>query len=344
MPTIRVFLLTCRRPHLLPRALASLRAQTYTDWFCELHNDAPEDESPGRLLASVADPRFALHQHAQNLGPVATFNHAFRGGPEPFATILEDDNWWEPSFLARTLAALSSNSTANVAWANMRIWREEADGSWSDTARTIWPFSPADSLRRFHWPQPLQMTDAVHSNGAMLFRCPASAAATVPPTTPFAIIEPVRERLMGGDWLLLPEPLGNFALTRQSIRGTDRLLWTQSQLLVAASYLQAVPTPPAVLAGIWRQQRALRPLSTVLLFQLACAGVRPFALLRHANPADWMRFLAGALRRPVFLLRALRFRRAHAPLWLALSAAARARTADSPPDTNTEMLFSKWPV
>ena len=53
MPHIRVFLCTYRRPALLRRALASLLSQTYTDWTCELHNDAPDDERPRALLAEL---------------------------------------------------------------------------------------------------------------------------------------------------------------------------------------------------------------------------------------------------------------------------------------------------
>ncbi len=344
MPSIRVFLLTYRRPKLLPRALASLRAQTFTDWICELHNDAPEDEAPGRLIAAIADPRITLHQHPKNLGPVATFNHAFRGGPEPFATLLEDDNWWEPDFLARAFGALRVSDSANVVWANMRVWQEETDGRWTDTGRTLWPVEPVGLPRRFRWPHPLQLTEALHSNGAMLFRRAASAAATVPATTPFAIIEPVRERLLGGDWLLLSEPLANFAITLQSSRGRDRLLWAQSQLLVAASYLESVPTPADVLRKIWAHQRALRPPATPLLFHLAFAGVRPFALLCHARPSDWLRFIAGVFRRPRFFFRVLRFRHDHAELWRTLHPAARQRTSEANEGVMSERVFAKWPA
>ena len=107
MAAIRVFLLTCRRPALLRRALDSLRAQTFADWICELHNDAPEDDFPRSLVSEIGDPRITLHHHARNWGPVAAFNHAYAGGPEPFLAILEDDNWWEPAFLAEAQLTIS---------------------------------------------------------------------------------------------------------------------------------------------------------------------------------------------------------------------------------------------
>lgn len=328
MAAIRVFLLTCRRPKLLSRALASLRVQTFTDWTCELHNDAPEDDSPRRLLEAQPDPRVILHQHDRNWGPVASFNRAFAGGPEPFLTLLEDDNWWDPAFLATAHAALVANPAANVAWANMRLWQEEADGQWRDTGRTIWKVSPAAQPRMFYWPQALQLTTALHSNGAMLCRTRASASARVPPSTPFAIIEPVRERLLPGGWLFLPEPLAHFALTRHTSRSADRVNWLQSQLLVAASFLASVPVDPDTFASLWKNLRAQTPPSTPLLFQLALAGIRPRGMLRAARAADWLRFLAGAVRHPVTLFSALRFRHDHPLLWPLLLAAARQRSAE----------------
>ena len=54
MASLRIFLLTYRRPALLRRALASLLAQTFTDWTCELHNDAPDDDAPRAILAAAS--------------------------------------------------------------------------------------------------------------------------------------------------------------------------------------------------------------------------------------------------------------------------------------------------
>ncbi len=328
MATIRVYLLTYRRPQLLPRALASLRAQTFADWICELHNDAPEDDSPRQLLESQPDARITLHQHDRNWGPVASFNHAFAGGPEPFVTLLEDDNWWEPTFLATAHAALQDNPEATVAWANMRLWEEQPDGRWRDTGRTIWSVPPDHPARVFYWPQLIQMTTALHSNGAMLCRSGPSAAACVPASTPFAIIEPVRERLLSGGWLLLPAPLAHFAITRKTARSSDRAGWAQSQLLVAGSYLAAVPLAEADLATIWAILRSQTPPSTPLLFQLAVSGIRTRALLKGAHATDWFRFIAGAARHPCILFHALRFRQVYPVLWAALIEAACRRTEE----------------
>ncbi len=338
MAVVRVFVLTCRRPALLRRALDSLRAQTFTDWVCELHNDAPEDDSPRHLLEENPDPRITLHHHARNWGAVASFNHAYAGGPEPFLAILEDDNWWEPGFLARAHTVLSAHPEANVAWANMRVWAENADKSWSDTGRTIWQTTAGDERPRlFRWPVPLQCFDALHSHGAMLCRTEASRAALVPGDTPLDIIEPVRERLLGGDWILLPEPLANFALTLRTARVVDRARWARSQLLVAATYLEAVRPGRTELAELFAALREQRPPATNLFFQLALSAPRFLPLLGHARFLDWLRFLKGALRRPLVLLRALRYRSAYPELGDRMLASARLHSRDPAPASRTSL-------
>src|ERR1035438_7223081 len=134
MAPIRIFLITHRRPQLLRRSLGSLLAQTCKDWVCELHNDAPDDDAPWTILNDLApgDPRLSYFKHSPTWGAVAVFNRVFRGGAEPFASMLEDDNWWEPGFLGTAMDALNRSPGAVLAWANMRMWKEEPGGKWLD--------------------------------------------------------------------------------------------------------------------------------------------------------------------------------------------------------------------
>ncbi len=329
MASIRVFLLTCRRPHLLKRALQSLLAQTCTDWVCELHNDAPEDESPERVLSEMApgDRRFTYCRHDPTWGAVGSFNHCFRGGPEPFAALLEDDNWWEPQLLATLLSSITGQPQVDLAWANMRVWREADDGSWNDTGSTVWPVGT--SARIFEWPVVLQAFDGLHSNGAMLFRRPAADQGTVPASTPFAIIEPVRERAIRGRSMLVPQVLANYALTRRTARSGERASWAAGQLLLAASFFEEVP----LTAGAWdelvRLCRDARPRRTSLLLLLVVAGVRRREIVSRMRPGDLARFARDFLSSLGANLRALRFRTTHGQLWAWLHSETAARTADA---------------
>jgi len=329
MPEIRIYLLTCRRAHLLPRALRSLLAQTHTDWVCELHNDAPEDDEPRRVLAAEAgsDPRFVYQAHARNLGAVTSFNLAFQPIAEPFAAILEDDNWWEPGFLAGLKATLEAEPDAVAAWANLRIHEEQADGRWLDTGRTVW--AVGQGRRRFNWPDPRQMLDALHSQGALLFRAGAQPPQPVPAATPLAQIEPVRERGLARAIVLDERPLGHFALTRTTARSSDRLVWLQGQMLVAGSFLAHVPLSSRGWAGLWRQLQLTRPRNTNLFLLLALAGVARPAITGQARLADWLHLAAAFLRHPRLHCAALSFRSRHRALWDWLDREAGLRTAEA---------------
>jgi GT2 family glycosyltransferase len=104
MKPIRIYVVTYRRPRLLERALRSLISQSYTARVAEVLNDDPSDERV--LISSLADPRIHLSEPARRRGCTGNFNYAFRRVAEPFASILEDDNWWEPEFLTAMLDAL----------------------------------------------------------------------------------------------------------------------------------------------------------------------------------------------------------------------------------------------
>lgn len=313
MPRIRVFLLTWRRPLLLRRALANLRAQTCSDWICELHNDDPDDDAPHRLVAELADPRIELHQHAQNWGAGPAMRHAYAGGPEPFAALLEDDNWWEPDFLAKATDALLSRPDAALAWSNMRLWREEPDGQWTDTGRTIWEIPPPDDgPREFRWPELLQAVDALHSHGAAVFR--PDRFSPIPDTTPLTIIESVREHAALGPLLFLPTPLAHFALTRSTARTGNRTEWLQCKLLLSASFFARYEIDRGSLRSLWDARRTQRPRDTAILVWTALA-LGQLQILRGARITDLCASLAGMLRHPRTTLHGLSFRRQYPELW-----------------------------
>jgi glycosyltransferase involved in cell wall biosynthesis len=306
MAAIRVYLLACRRPAMLRRALASLLAQTFHDWVCELHNDAPEDDFPRRLVAELADSRITLHHHEKNWGALAAFNHACAGAPEPFFSILEDDNWWAPTLLARLLAALETHPEAPVAWANLRFWRETPDGSWINENRTLWPVVEAQVVPVAQ-PQLIQFDGPLHSNGAMLVRSSAAAHGRLilPPDVPFAAMENLRERFFRGPLLLVPEPLANFALTLGTARDGRLGRWAGQQALLGAAFLSRLKPPADAVERLWRSRRAVRPRATSGLI-LAGIVARDLRFLSRAGPRDWIAFAAGFVRRPAVSLAALR--------------------------------------
>jgi glycosyltransferase involved in cell wall biosynthesis len=330
MAAVRVFLFTYRRPSLLRRALQSLLGQTFTDWICELHNDDPTDPEPRAVLTELAgqDARFIYCAHETNLGPIRTFNLAFAGGPEPFAAILEDDNWWEPEMLATLLRVLARRTDASLAWANMRIWDEHADGSWRDTGRNVWHRSAgAPESVVFHPPELLQAVDALHSQGAMVFRPSLFRSPHVLESTPLSLIEPLRERDAIGPLILVTTPLANFARTLRTARDRDSIRWLQAKLLLAASFFHSIQVRSPDLVRLWKHRRALVPRDTDFLFNVALSLGHP-ALVQAARLADWWHLALHSLAHPPRVLRGLRFRSDHPELWSLLL--SRSSTWPSP--------------
>jgi len=231
----RVYLFTYKRNNLLPRSVKSLTDQTFEDWVCEVHNDDPHDTFPQQYINSLNDPRFTVHQHAQNMGAVASFNLAFAGRSERYATMLEDDNWWEPDFLNEAINLMNGNPDIKVAWSNMRLWQEQADDSWTDTGKTTWPVKKG--VTYFNWPTPKQIMGALHSNGAMIYRGSLAQNYTIPGNVLFNAVELIRERSFENPICLINKPLANFAITKATHRSNDPYPWIANQIMLVASFV-----------------------------------------------------------------------------------------------------------
>ena len=307
MATVRVYLCTYRRHDLLPRALNSLLAQSFGDWVCELHNDDPTDDFPRQLVREVGDPRFIVVDHERNLGTTATFNLVYQEVAEDFVSLLEDDNWWEPQFLDVMVATMREWPNVHVAWSNMHVWQECDDGSWHDTSRDLWKRDDdAAGVELHFFPSLSRISEARHSNGAMLVRTERIRDFVIPNSTTQAAMEPVRERTFPHPLLFVPRVLANFALTRSTHRSRDLSTWVHSQLVLVSSFLRNVPLDAAALRTLWRLARIAPTRSTndLLLAGLLFRGTRH--ALRYATLGDVLRLFASIVRHPVRLRRTIR--------------------------------------
>lgn len=320
MPAIvKVLVPTYRRPRLLARALASLRAQTHADWSAEVRNDAPDDPAPAALVASLADPRIVCVNHPRNLGAVETFNRCYASGPEPFLALLEDDNAWEPGFLARLLAVLAGHPAASAVWCDQHLDEETEGGEVRPLGRTVHNgVSGPPRVHRFG--AVAQAFGSLHGQSAMVLRRPVNDACATP-VIPVTGVEAYRERLFPGPLVFVPEALARFTITRSTARARDRREWAALQTGLAATFARSAP--PARAADLWAQARAARPAMSGLLIQAGLADPACRHLLKSVRPPEVFRWLAGALRHPGPTLAALRCRRA--PWWPHLAAATQAR-------------------
>jgi glycosyltransferase involved in cell wall biosynthesis len=267
------------------RAVRSLLGQHFTDWVCEVHNDCPGDPFPAAFIASLADDRFIMNDHRENLGGVESFNLAFAGCSEAYASMLEDDNWWEPQFLSEMIAIMDSKPLVKVAWSNMRLWKEGEDGNWTDTKTFVWAEGRS---RLFHWPQARQAMSALHSTGAMLFRGPHASNYLVPPIVLINAVELIRERSFEHPIYLEAKPLANFAITLATTRSPDAYSWIANQVMMLASFIAASPDKDKTTKETLAYYREQRPIPTPNFFLANIFILKDRRLYKHFNVSDWL--------------------------------------------------------
>ena len=303
MATCKVYLPTFRRPHLLVRAVDSLLRQTFEDWVCEVHNDDPQDPSPGELVGRLNDQRITVVNHQENLGATRTFNLFFKSVPEPFFALLEDDNWWEPEFLETMISAMAAHPHVQVGWANMRLWEEQADETWRDTGRNIWQVDWTEP-RLMRWPDPRQMNGALHSNGAMLAKSNFQYFP-VPESINFAAIEPFRERTFVHPLLFVPQRLANFAVTRSTARPGDAASWMHALAVLTGTFLSEIKVSDEQLRNLWASARK-GSRSSHVLFGCALHFASCRRLVRYTTLSDWLWTCAYSVRHPLRMYEVLR--------------------------------------
>jgi hypothetical protein len=159
---------TYERPEMLRRAMESLQAQTYPNWYAAIFDDS-RSFSVQYLVDSFGDDRFHYRKNPERLGAAYNIDQCFNPKPKyegTHACILEDDNFFLPNFLKkveRTLYATGSK----LLLANQRIYVEGSGLEHEDrTTRGAW-FRPG-------WVSPeylratLLLTEGV-SNGGLFW-------------------------------------------------------------------------------------------------------------------------------------------------------------------------------
>ncbi len=92
---------TFKRSTELARAVASVKAQTYTDWEMILINDSPTDDSYSSFVSSLNDPRIRYFVNDRNRGVNFSRNFGLDhlGADSKWVIFLDDDDTLAPDTL-----------------------------------------------------------------------------------------------------------------------------------------------------------------------------------------------------------------------------------------------------
>lgn len=109
-PLVDIGLPAYRRPEFIGEAIESVLGQTYANWRLVVSENGP---GGGDVEAAVRpytrDPRVTYSATGQDLGPAANWTRVLRAGSAPYFTLIQDDDKWDPDFLARRVAYLEEH-------------------------------------------------------------------------------------------------------------------------------------------------------------------------------------------------------------------------------------------
>ena len=108
-PLVSVIMPTFNRLEFLPAALASLEAQTFTDWELIIADDGSELPTRRYLQQLAAPPRVRVLWLAHSGRPAVARNAALALARGEFVAFLDSDDLWLPAKLARQLASLRAH-------------------------------------------------------------------------------------------------------------------------------------------------------------------------------------------------------------------------------------------
>lgn len=108
-PLFSVVIPTFNRPHLVSRAIASVQAQTFSDFELIVADDGSSLDCRQAIEPFLADPRISLVRAPSNRGAGAARNLGVSVARGEYVAFLDDDDELLDSFLAATLATFQAD-------------------------------------------------------------------------------------------------------------------------------------------------------------------------------------------------------------------------------------------
>jgi glycosyltransferase involved in cell wall biosynthesis len=125
-PAVSVVIPTYNRPALLREALASVRAQTFTDYEVLVVVNGPETALTRSACAIVEEAGY-LPLRIERAGIAVALNAGIKAARGEWIAFLDDDDLWEPGKLDVSLAAATAEG-ADVVFCDRRFFDER--GEW----------------------------------------------------------------------------------------------------------------------------------------------------------------------------------------------------------------------
>ena len=168
-PLVSVIMPAYRCAALLRESVASVQAQTMTDWELFIVDDcSPDDTFDTAKALEAEDARIHALQTAGNAGPGEARNIGLENARGEYAAFLDSDDLWLPEKLERQLAFMKEKNAAFSCTAYDRV--DEA----GTVLGHVWPFPEADYNKVLFFANPV-------GNSTAMFRREGLEEVRVPP-------------------------------------------------------------------------------------------------------------------------------------------------------------------
>lgn len=109
-PAVSVIVPAYGLAHVIGETIRSILAQTFPHWEAVIVDDGAPDDVEGAVRPYLGDPRISLLK-TDNKGLSAARNRAIAGSGSDLIALLDGDDLYEPTYLARMMAPMRSDPT-----------------------------------------------------------------------------------------------------------------------------------------------------------------------------------------------------------------------------------------
>src|SRR5262249_40939182 len=123
LPTVSIILPAFNAADYLEATVRSVLAQTFTDFELLLLDNASTDDTPA-VATALVDPRLQYRRNPTNVGYAGNVELGRSLASAPYVVVLNADDIWEPTYLAKTVALLKANPGLGFVHAHIMLMDE----------------------------------------------------------------------------------------------------------------------------------------------------------------------------------------------------------------------------
>lgn len=232
-PTVSVIIPAYQTADLIGETLASVAAQTRTDYEVVIIDDGSTDDLEGACAPFLADPRFTLHRFS-NAGVTAARNRGLGLAKGQYLAFVDSDDLMEPDYLAVMLGAIEDKPGVVLACCDALMFGvPEREG------RLLSEFEPMEGppdLQKVLAGRFLVYTGVTVRTAAV--RAVGGYSTGMPAAEDFDLW--IRLLIAGGSFVFVPRPLARYRRRAGSLSNTP----TKLHLGCAQAYVHAIARLP----------------------------------------------------------------------------------------------------